>query len=310
MSGEPNNYGRIRAALQSVPSPPPPIEHRPAGTGYLRIFALHLLDLPRRATDRRHPSKCQRPALPAQRTGEDKSNLASFPPTRAVNRLRCVSEPATSLGDRLNQPLRARASHESKHFVAGSVRRSRKDAGQSKHLERLVQFTVPVDVDGDRARFHTDERHLCVVGAFGRRRVVTRARLAARFWRVAVSGAAVLLIVTAAATWSGLLPLAPPAATATAGRLELVGSGYRLTASVENLDGTTVASNTEEVVDQDDVLSVMRRQSTWLRAELGEALTGRHTLLAGAPAIWPGLCTVASVEGNFGVYPGFPKTFC
>ncbi len=58
-----------------------------------------------------------------------------------------------------------------------------------------------------------------------------------------------------------------------AGRVERRGAGYLLTASVLNLSGATVASRTEEAVDQDEVLSAMRRLSDWLRAELGEALT-------------------------------------
>ena len=58
-----------------------------------------------------------------------------------------------------------------------------------------------------------------------------------------------------------------------AGRVERLGSGYLLTASVMNLNGATVASRTEEAVDDDGVLSAMHRLSNWLRAALGEAVT-------------------------------------
>ena len=57
------------------------------------------------------------------------------------------------------------------------------------------------------------------------------------------------------------------------GRVERRGSGYLLTASLMNLNGATVASSTEEAVDEDEFSSAMRRLSNWLRAELGEALT-------------------------------------
>ena len=55
------------------------------------------------------------------------------------------------------------------------------------------------------------------------------------------------------------------------GRVERSGSRYLLTASVRNVDGSSTSS-TEEAVDRDEVPSAMGRLSSWLRAELGEAL--------------------------------------
>ena len=189
---------------------------------------------------------------------------------------------------------------------------------------------------------------------------VSPPRAGSRFWRVAASAAAVLILVIGAATWSGLLPLSQRAATTTGaplafeerdwvlladfenttgeevfdgaidaalferelrnssfvnivprervvdalvlmrkpvetrldtevalevalrdgqiravvgGRVDRRGSGYLLTASVMNLNGATVASSSEEAVDEDEVLSAMGRLSNWLRAALGETIT-------------------------------------
>ena len=71
---------------------------------------------------------------------------------------------------------------------------------------------------------------------------VSPPRAGSRFWRVAASAAAALLIVIGAATWSGLLPLSQRAATTTGALLAFEERDWVLLADFENTTG-------EEVVD-------------------------------------------------------------